>query len=256
MNARFGLRSIAESLNVDSRDVLARMGGTTGQKLISAMSHRQADWYRIVNKADDDRAEIYLYDEIGWFGTTAGDFVDELAGIEASRIDVRINSIGGSVFDGIAIFNALRAHDAQVVTHVDSAALSIASVIAQAGAERVMMSGSQMMIHEAWGVAIGSADDMEEYAAILRRQTDNIAGIYAERVGGSGSKSHFLSLMKGEKWMNADEAVSEGLADRVERPKAAEPVDDDESDPGEESTKETQQNRWNDFIAAASDIEL
>lgn len=255
MKGLFGLRSIAETLNIDSRDVLARMGGTTGQKLISAMSHRQPDWYRIVNKAEEDRAEIYLYDEIGWFGTTAGDFVDELSDIDSKNIDVHINSIGGSVFDGIAIFNALRSHSARVVTRVDSAALSIASVIAQAGEERIMLSGSQMMIHEAWGLAIGAADDMREYADILDRQTDNIAGIYAERVGGSGKKSHFLAAMKGEKWMNADEAVDEGLADRVERPTAAEPVEEDESDPGKDDSEETEA-RWNDFIAAASDIEL
>jgi ATP-dependent protease ClpP protease subunit len=255
MQALYGLRNIADALNIDSRDVLARMGGTTGQKLISAMSRRQPDWYRIVNKAEEKKAEIYLYDEIGWFGTTAGDFVDELGEIDAEQIDVHINSIGGSVFDGIAIFNALRTHDARVVTQVDSAALSIASVIAQAGDERVMVSGSQMMIHEAWGLAIGTAEDMREYAEILERQTDNIAGIYAERVGGSGKKSHFLSLMAGEKWMNADEAVDEKLADRVERPKTADAGPDDESDPGEESTEETEA-RWSDFIAAASDIEL
>lgn len=254
MNPLYGLRNIADTLNIDSREVLSRMGGATGQRLISAMSPRQADWFRIENKAEEDRADIYIYDEIGWFGTTAGDFIDELAAIETSQINVHINSIGGSVFDGIAIFNALRTHEARVTTQVDSAALSIASVIAQAGEERVMISGSQMMIHEAWGMAIGGADDMEEYATILRKQTDNIAGIYAERVGGSGGKSHFLALMKGEKWMNADETVDEGLADRVERPKASEPTDDP-SDPGEAGTTETDA-RWNDFIAAASDIEL
>jgi ATP-dependent protease ClpP protease subunit len=229
------------------------MGGTTGQRLIAAMSKRQPDWYRIVNKAEQDRTELYIYDEIGWFGTTAGEFVDKLAEVETGQIDVHINSIGGSVFDGIAIFNALRTHDARIKTQVDSVALSIASVIAQAGDERVMVAGSQMMIHEAWGLAIGAADDMREYADLLDTQTDNIAGIYADRVGGSGKKAHFLSLMTGEKWMNASEAVDEGLADSVLKPRPSK-VDD----PGSESEEEAPptEDRWAGFVTAASNIEL
>lgn len=261
MQAAFGLRSIAESLGIDSRDVLARMGGTVGQKLISAMGPRHRDWYRIENRADeDDSADLYLYDEIGWFGTTAGQFVDELGELDVKQISVHINSIGGSVFDGIAIFNALRTHKAKVITQVDSAALSIASVIAQAGDERTMISGSQMMIHEAWGLAIGNADDMREYADMLDFETDNIASIYAERVGGSGRKSHFLKLMKDETWMNADAAVDEGLADRVIRPKAAsqpaDPAEDGSTEEGEEEEDEQTENRFADFVAAASHIDL
>lgn len=221
MQGIYGLRSISQSLGIDTRSVLSRMGGSTGQKILSAMGPRRADWFRLENRVDENRAELYLYDEIGWMGTSAADFAAQLSEINVASIDVHINSVGGSVFDGIAIFNALRTHPAHVTTQVDSAAVSIASVIAQAGDRRIMVSGSQMMIHEAWGLAIGFADDMREYADLLDRQTDNIAGIYAERVGGSGKKAHFLTLMRGEKWFNADEAVAEGLADEVLSPKVA-----------------------------------
>ena len=255
MQSIYGVRSIAQSLGVDSRDVLARMGGTTGQKLLTAMAPRQGDWFRIENKSEDDgRARLYLYDEIGWFGTTAADFAEQLFALDVDEIDVHINSVGGSVFDGIAIYNALRTHDAHVTTQVDSAALSIASVIAQAGDKRVMVSGSQMMIHEAWGMAIGNADDMRETGSLLDRQTENIAQIYAERVGGSGKKKHFLSLMQGETWLNAEETVGEGLADEVLTPATKKPSDDGETTPGLDE-KETQ-DRWAEqFIAAASTID-
>jgi len=234
------------------RAALERMADGSAQRILNAMGQRQPDWFRIVNQADGDTAAVWLYDEIGWTGTTAGEFVDQLGQIDAAAIDVHINSIGGSVFDGIAIYNALRAHDATVTTRVDSAALSIASVIAQAGDRRIMLSGSQMMIHEAWGLTIGFAGDMRESAELLDRQTENIAGIYAERVGGSGKKSRFLSLMAGEHWMNADETVAEGLADEVVRPKAVKA----QSSPGSERKEGTAEpeDRWADFVTSASGI--
>ena len=253
MNGTFGLRPIADSLGIDSREVLSRMGGATGQKIIAAMAPRRGDWFRIENAAGEPRAKLFLYDEIGWWGTTASDFADQLNALEVEEIDVHINSVGGDVFDGIAIFNALRTHDAHITTQVDSAALSIASVIAQAGDNRVMVSGSQMMIHEAWGLSIGSAEDMRDFAAVLEKQTANIAGIYAERVGGSGKKKHFLALMRDEHWMNAGETVSEGLADEVFTPETKQPSDDGTT-PG--SDEEETQDRWTrDFIAAASIID-
>jgi ATP-dependent protease ClpP protease subunit len=191
----------------------------TGRQVFNKMP-AQDDWYRIVNLADEDRAEIWLYDEIGYFGTTAADFVRNLSELEANKIDLHINSRGGDIFDGIAIYNALRTHDAWVNVQVDALAASIASVIAQAGDRRTMITGSQMMIHEAWGIAMGNAADMRTYAELLEKQSGTIAGIYAERSGGSGKKAHYLSLMKEETWLTPQEAVAEGLADEVVKPKA------------------------------------
>ncbi len=175
-------------------------------------------WYSISNKHDPVEAEIFLYDEIGYFGVTAADFVQDLVDVTAPEIRVHMSSRGGDVFDGVAIFNALRTHEARITIQVDSLAASVASVIAQAGDERIMVTGSQMMIHDAWGLAVGNAEDMRDFADTLDKQTDNIAAIYAERAGDGRKKSHYRSPMRDETWMNAAEAVGEGLADSVIKP--------------------------------------
>lgn len=176
----------------------------------------QDDWYSIANKSSAERVDVYLYDEIGVFGTTADDLIRELKEIKTSQIVVHINSVGGDIFDGVTVYNALRTHPSPVTTTVDSLAASIASVIVQAGDIRLMLTGSQMMIHEAWGLGMGGAEAMREYADLLDKQTDNIAGIYAERSG--GDQDDLLTLMKNETWLSPAEAVAEGLADAVVSP--------------------------------------
>lgn len=191
------------------------------------------NWYEVDNRSDDE-AIIYLYSDIGWIGATAEEFVAELKDITAPKINVRINSYGGSVFEGIAIFNALRSHPAEVTTQVDAIAASIASVIVQAGDNRIMLDASEMMIHEATGIALGAtAADMRELAEILDNQTIKLAEIYAKRKGDGRSKNHFVTLMRAGKsnlgtWFSAKETVSEGLADEVVTPKTKieEPVED------------------------------
>lgn len=170
----------------------------------------------IVTNAAGTKATVRIYDEIGWFGITAEAVAAALEEITAEEIEVQINSLGGDVFDGIAIYNALRAHPARITTRVDSMAASIASVIAQAGDHRVMLTGSQMMIHEAWGFAIGRASEMRELADILDKQSRIIAAIYAER--SDGDLDHFMELMVAETWFDADETVEAGLADEVVKP--------------------------------------
>lgn len=178
-------------------------------------------WWDVRN-ATGDQAVLRIYDEVWWLGVNADDFARDLDGITAPEIEVQINSPGGDVWDGIAIYNALRSHSARVITRVDGMAASIASVIAQAGDQRIMLSGSQMMIHEAWGLAVGSAADMREYAGFLDKQSDVIASIYAERA--SGDTAHFRALMDAETWFAAEEAVDSGLADEVVSPPRREPA--------------------------------
>ena len=172
-----------------------------------------AGWYTIRN-ASDDEAEIYIYDEIGYWGTTANDFISDLREIKASKIALHINSPGGDVFDGIAIFNALVRHKAEVTVWVDGFAASSASFIAMAGDEVVMSPHSQMMIHEASGLCIGPADDMRAMADILDKSSENIASIYAKRTG--SDVAEWRDLMKDETWFSDAEAVEAGLADRVD----------------------------------------
>lgn len=187
----------------------------TERKKMLAKLARGGRWYSISNQAGPT-AEVRIYDEIGWFGITAEDFVNDLSAITAPEIVCAINCPGGDVFDGIAIYNALRAHPARITTRVDALAASAASVIVQAGDNRVMLSASQMMIHEAWGITIGTAAEMREFADLLDRQTDIIAGILAARAG--GDVEHFRSLMTGETWFSDQEAVDAGLADEVVDP--------------------------------------
>jgi ATP-dependent protease ClpP protease subunit len=193
-------------------------------------------WYAIKNnsaveRADDGEttAEILIYDEIGGsMGVSAEQFATDMNEIEADKIDIRINSPGGSVFDAIAIYNSIVRHRAQVTTYVDGIAASAASIIAMAGDECVMMVGSQMMIHDALGPEMGNAKDHREIADFLDAQSDNLASIYKAKAG--GTTEEWRNLMLAETWMFSDEAVNLKLADRVYVRPGAEGPDDEEID--------------------------
>lgn len=184
------------------------------------MPEAKTDWYRIVNKAQSRAATIMIYDEIGFYGVAAADFVKEVNALDVDTIEVQINSPGGDVFDGIAIYNALKNHAARVTTRVDGIAASAASFIAQAGDERVMTRNGQMMIHDAAGLCIGNAADMQQMVDLLNKASDNIADIYAQASGIPAEK--WRASMLAETWYSADEAVASGLADTV---LGAEPVE-------------------------------
>lgn len=180
-----------------------------------AVRNREGRGLNVVN-IDDDTAEIRIYDIIGWPFIEAQDIADQLDQITAANLVVAINSPGGDIFDAVAIYNLIRQHAAKVTTRVDGIAASAASIIAQAGDQRVMVSGSQMMIHKAWTIALGNADEMAKVAEVLAKQDSIIAGIYAER--SDGDKDTYASLMAEESWFDADETVDAGLADEVVKP--------------------------------------
>jgi len=171
-------------------------------------------WFRITNRADS--TQVHIYAEIGGFGITAAQFCNDLGALDAETIDVRINSPGGDVFDGIAIHNALANHAAQVHVTVDGVAASIASVIAMAGDRVTMARGSSMMIHEGHTYAGGTAADMRAQADLLDSVSDNIASFYAGRAG--GDVPTWRNRMRKETWYSAEEAVQAGLADEVAAP--------------------------------------
>jgi len=170
------------------------------------------DWFRLTNTGTGP-AELWLYDEIGYWGTRASDVVAQLSELDVSAIDVHINSLGGEVFDGLAIYECLRVHPASITTYVDSIAASIASVIAMAGNRVVMGRSAQMMIHNASGGCWGTAEDMDSAATLLRAVTANLAGVYADRSGVDASV--WLERMAAETWYFGHEAVAAGLADEV-----------------------------------------
>jgi ATP-dependent protease ClpP protease subunit len=189
-------------------------------------------WYRITNATSPDEAEVMLYDEIGgWYGATADQFIADLRGITAPNLRVRINSPGGSVFEGIAIANALRSHPGNVVVQVDSVAASIASVIAMAGDRVEMAPNAMLMIHEASGVCLGNSADMDEMARLLALISDNIADAYVAKAG--GTREQWREAMRAESWYLPEDAVAAGLADEaLTVPKTGEPVEQpDEEEP-------------------------
>lgn len=175
-------------------------------------------WYRIAN-ANTRNAEIYLYDIIGEWGVTAGDFVNDLRSVRSESIDLHINCEGGEIFDGLAIYEALARHSSYTRGIVDGVAASSASFILQACDEREMAKRSRLMIHDGHGLMIGNAADMREMADLLDDLSDNIADIYAERAG--GTRKQWRNAMLGPNrgsdgtWYDAQAAVTAGLADRI-----------------------------------------
>lgn len=177
-------------------------------------SAEKAPWYRM-EAAGDRTAEVFIYDAIdSWWGVSASRFVKDLAALDVDTINLRVNSPGGSVYDGVAIMNAIRRHPANVIATVDGLAASAASFIIQAADEVIMGRGTELMIHDASTICWGDARDMIDMAAHLDRISGTIAGLYAERAGGTAEE--WREAMLAETWYTADEAVTAGLADRVD----------------------------------------
>jgi ATP-dependent protease ClpP protease subunit len=172
---------------------------------------------RNADGADDTAAELMIYSEIGGgesgYGLTAAAFAEQLATVTAKNLTVRLNSGGGSVWDGLAIANLLRSHQARVKVMVDGIAASIASVIMLAGDEIEIGRQAQVMVHDAIGLTLGNPADHREMADLLDQQSDNIAAAYRDRAG--GRIDTWRNRMRAESWFSAEEAVAVGLADRV-----------------------------------------
>ena len=177
------------------------------------LQNGRTDWYRIQNKADK-KPEIFIYDEIGYFGHSASDMADELKAIDSDTLTVHLNSPGGDIFDGLAIYQALKDHKAQVTMHVDGLAASIASVIAMAADRLIMAPKASMMIHDGWTMGVGNAGDLRKVADLLDKQSDIIASVYADRAGQPAD--FWRDRMRDETWYNAEEALAAGLVDEIE----------------------------------------
>lgn len=164
--------------------------------------------------AKSTATRIDLYAEIGgWMGVWPDEFKSALDTVKGG-VELHIHSPGGDAFDGIAIYNMLRQHDGPVDVHVDGLAASAASVIAMAGDTVTMSRGSQLMIHDAWGLSMGNADDMSKMLDMLDKISNSIAAIYAHKAG--GQEADWRDAMKAESWYRDTEAVDAGLADHIE----------------------------------------
>jgi len=166
-------------------------------------------------------ATIYLYDFIvdseddaRWMGgVSAESFAKEVAALDVATIHLRVNSPGGSVFGGRVMENALRQHKARVIAHVDGLAASAASVVIMGADEIEMADGAFLMIHKAWTIAIGNADDLLHEAGVLEQIDGTLAQTYAKRTGIDAAK--IADMLAAETWIEAGAAVEQGFADRV-----------------------------------------
>lgn len=160
-------------------------------------------------KVEDGGTVIDLYDEIGYWGTNARAFRTRLK--EATGdITLRINSPGGDVFDGIAIYNDLLAYEGKVKVEVVGLAASIASIIAMAGDEITIADNAMFMIHNAWTIGVGNRHDFSDVSARLAKIDDALARTYATRTT-TGIRA-IKQMMDDETWLTAKEAVEAGFA--------------------------------------------
>lgn len=163
--------------------------------------------------AADSAAEILLYDSIGWGGISAKDFVLALAQAGEGPITLRINSPGGDVFDGLAIYNSLRGRKGPVHVVVDGIAASAASFIAMAGTTLSMAEQSMLMIHNCQALAIGDRHTMLDMASIMEKIDGQIAAIYSGKCGKAASD--MAAIMNAEAWFTSTEAKDAGLCDVI-----------------------------------------
>ena len=177
-------------------------------------------WYSIKAKANDT-AEISIYDEIGFWGVSAASFVQDLkdCGNNIKQINLHIHSPGGDVFDGIAIYNLLKNHPANVTVYIDGLAASMASVIAMAGNEVIMPENAMMMIHKPWGIQGGDAEDMRKYADLLDKVENTLIPAYANKTG--KTPEELAEMLSAETWLNGKECVEQGFADKLAEPLVA-----------------------------------
>lgn len=186
-----------------------------------ADNRKVADRRFVVSNKTDGQAEVYLYDSIVdseleaefWGGVSPKSFIQALNDIDAEVIHLRVNSPGGSVFAARAMEQALREHKAKVIAHVDGVAASAASFLVMAADEIVMAPGAMMMIHKAWTIAMGNANDLMDTADLLDKIDGTLAATYAARTGQDESK--IADMMEAETWFTAQEAVEAGFADVV-----------------------------------------
>jgi ATP-dependent protease ClpP protease subunit len=173
------------------------------------------NWYTIRARAPG--AEVLIYDEIGAYGVSAKGFLAELGALpDGVPIDLRLNSPGGSVFDAVAIYNALQRHDGTITVWIDGVAASAASYIAMAGDEIVMPENAFLMIHDPSGLVMGTAADMREMADTMDKIAGGMVRGYAARSG--RTEEEIAALMAAETWFDAQAALEAGLATRMIEP--------------------------------------
>lgn len=162
----------------------------------------------------DRETTIHIYDEIGAFGSGSKEFLADLARLKGQHIHLRINSPGGSVIEGTAIYNALRRHEGGLTVHIDALAASMASVIAMAGAPVYIADNALLMIHNPWTMSVGDSDQLRREADLLDKLKATLVNAYKRKT--NMEEEEIEEMMNRETWLDAVEAVALGFADAIE----------------------------------------
>jgi len=187
------------------------MSKTTHPSAASPKNDRR--WYAFRN-ATETEVEVYLYDEIGFWGVGAKEFMAELRTHAGKHVHLRINSPGGEVIEGTAIYNALLRHQGGLTVHIDAMAASMASVIAMAGSPIFMADNALMMIHDPYTFAAGTSEELRKSADLLDTMKAALVRAYVKKTG--KTEDEIASLMSEETWMGATEAAALGFIDGIE----------------------------------------
>lgn len=170
-------------------------------------------WFSIQNSASETEATVTIFDEIGYWGINAVDFHREFSAIKAPVINLEINSPGGSVFDGVAIYNMLKGSGKTINAKVMGIAASIASVILMAADKITMPSNTFLMVHAPSGGVFGTAEEMREMADVLDKISAGLTATYMKRTG--KSEDEVKAMLSKDTWLTAAEAKELGFADEV-----------------------------------------
>lgn len=186
------------------------------------------NFYQLTN-INEDSAELYIYGDITSYkryeeDVCCYDLAKELTALEGKNLTVRLNSYGGEVAQGLAIYNLLKSYSGEVTTLCDGFACSAASVVFMAGTKRIMPRSSLLMIHNAWTWASGDADDLRKAADDLEKITQPSVEIYTSV--SNLDADEIKSMMDAETWIDADEALDFGFATEISEEAAMQSLED------------------------------
>lgn len=174
-------------------------------------------WYRVQNKSD--ALDVSIHEEIGLWGITAQDFIADIRQFKGDVINLSINSPGGSVFDGFAMYNAIKDHPATVNAKVEGIAASAASTVLLAADNITMPEASFLMIHDPWSFSVGNSTELREMADFLDKLGEQITNIYVKNT--TLERDEIIDMMANETWLNGQEALDMGFVDSLTEEKAA-----------------------------------
>lgn len=161
----------------------------------------------------EETTVLSIFEEIGFWGVQAKDFISQLSAVKSKSIQVEINSPGGDVFAGLAIYNSLKGSGKEIVVKVMGVAASAASLIAMAGDKIIMPKNTFMMVHNPWSFAMGNADELRDSADTLDKIGGSLKATYAAKTGQTEEK--IAELLAKDTWLTADEAKDLGFATEV-----------------------------------------